>query len=69
MFIKFDGEFNRWRIFKNENTDEIEFHYEGMCPVVREWVTISKLVFDDEIYDQIKYLYKKGDFVEEREED
>ena len=61
MFIKNDGEVNRWRICRNEDTDEIEFHYEGMCPVVREWVTISILVFDDEIYDQIKYLYKKGD--------
>ena len=69
MFIRQDGEVNRWRIFRNEDTDEIEFHYEGMCPVIREWVTISTLVLDDEIYNQIKYLYKKGEFVEEREGD
>lgn len=56
MFIRSDGEFNRWRIYRNEDTDEVEFHYEGMCPVVGRWVTISILVFDDEIDEQIKYF-------------
>ena len=56
MFIRMDGEGNRWKIYRNEHTDEVEFHYEGLCPVVGDWVTISILVFDDEIYEQIQYF-------------
>lgn len=56
MFIRMDGEGNRWKIYRNEYTDEVEFHYEGLCPVVGEWVTISILAIDDEIDEQIKYF-------------
>lgn len=56
MFIRLDGDFNRWKIYRNEDTDEIEFHYEGLCPIEERWVTVSTLVFDEEINEQIKYL-------------
>ena len=56
MFIRMDGEFNRWKIYRNEDTHEVEFHYEGLCPVVSKWTTISILVFDDEVDAQIRYF-------------
>lgn len=59
MFIRPDGESNRWKIYRNEDTGEVEFCYEGLCPVAGRWVTISTLVFDDEIDEQIEFDIKR----------
>lgn len=56
MFIKPDGEFNRWRICKNKDTNEVEIHYEGLSLIVGKWLTVSMLVFDEKIYSQVKHL-------------